>query len=79
LNRTPAGLRVGADADIVTLRPDATGGQDDDVLDGWIFSGGARVDCVFARGRAVVRDGKHFARDAIRDRFRVTMLQLLAK
>ncbi len=79
LGRTPAGLRVGADADIVTLRPDAIGGEDDDVLDGWIFSGGAWVDCVFARGRAVVRDGEHIARDAIRDRFRVTMLQLLAK
>ena len=33
LGRTPAGLRVGADADIVTLRPDAIGGEDDDVLD----------------------------------------------
>jgi cytosine/adenosine deaminase-related metal-dependent hydrolase len=79
LGRTPAGLRVGADADIVTLRPDAIGRDDDDMLDCWIFSGGAWVDCVFARGRAVVRDGKHIARDVIRDRFRATMLQLQAK
>ena len=59
--------------------PTRSAGHDDDVLDAWIFSGGAWVDCVFARGRAVVRDGAHIARDAIRDRFRATMLQLLAK
>ena len=74
-----SGLSVGADADIVTLRPDAIDADDDDVLDAWIFSGGAWVDCVFARGHLVVRDGEHFARGAIRDRFRATMLQLLAK
>jgi formiminoglutamate deiminase len=73
-----SGLRVGADADIVTLRADMFVGDDDAILDGWIFSAGARVDCVFARGRAVVRDSAHFARDAIRERFRATMLQLLA-
>jgi len=78
LGREP-GLRLGADADIVTLRPDAIGRDDDDALDAWIFSGGAWVDCVFARGRGVVRDGEHIARGAIRDRFRATMLQLLAK
>jgi formimidoylglutamate deiminase len=77
LGRAP-GLSVGADADIVTLRSDAIGRDDDDVLDAWIFSGGARVDRVFARGHLIVRDGEHIARAAIRDRFRATMLQLLA-
>jgi formiminoglutamate deiminase len=74
-----SGLCIGADADIVTLRPDAIFRNDDDVVDAWIFSGGARVDRVFARGRLIVRDGEHIARGAIRDRFRATMLQLLAK
>jgi formimidoylglutamate deiminase len=78
LGRTP-GLSVGADADIVTLRTDAIFRDDDDGVDAWIFSGGAGVDRVFARGYLVVRDGEHIARGAVRDRFRATMLQLLAK
>jgi formimidoylglutamate deiminase len=78
LGRAP-GLSVGADADIVTLRPDGALREDDEALDAWIFSGGARVDRVFARGHLIVRDGEHIARGAIRDRFRATMLQLLAK
>jgi formimidoylglutamate deiminase len=78
LGRTP-GLSVGADADIVTLRTDAIFRDDDDGVDAWIFSGGAGVDRVFARGHLVVRDGEHIARGAVRDRFRATMLQLLAK
>jgi formimidoylglutamate deiminase len=78
LGRAP-GFSVGADADIVTLRADAIGRDDDDVLDAWIFSVSARVDRVYARGHLVVRDGEHIARGAIRDRFRATMLQLLAK
>ena len=36
-------------------------------------------DRVYARGHLIVRDGEHIARGAIRDRFRATMLQLLAK
>jgi formimidoylglutamate deiminase len=78
LGRAP-GFSVGADADIVTLRSDAIFREDDDVLDAWIFSGGARVDRVYARGHLVVRDGEHIARGPIRGRFRATMLQLLAK
>jgi formimidoylglutamate deiminase len=74
-----SGLCAGADADIVTLRPDTIGPDDDDVLDAWIFSGGAWVDRVYARGHLIVCDGEHVARGAIRDRFRATMLQLLAK
>ena len=75
----PAGLRVGADADIVTLRADPIKRQEDECLDGWIFAETAHVDCVYVRGRRVVCDGAHFARDAIRDGFRARMRQLLAK
>ena len=79
LGRSLSGFEVGADADIVTLRSDFDGGNDDEFLDIWIFSGGARVDSVYVRGHRVVRDGAHFARDAVRDRFRATMMQFPAK
>ena len=81
LGRAISGFAIGADADIVTLQSDASGlvgREGDPLLDAWIFSGGALVDCVFARGRLVVEDGVHFARRPIRDRFRATMLELLA-
>lgn len=81
LGRSLSGFTIGADADIVTLRGDALNalGRDRDaLLDAWIFSGGGFVDCVYARGRDVVRDGAHFARDNIRERFRAAMLELLA-
>ena len=81
LGRPAPGFAVGAEADIVTLREDALGaiGRDGDaLLDGWVFSGGAFVDCVYARGCLVVTDGRHVERDHIRDRFRATMLDLLA-
>ena len=80
LGRSGAGLSRGADADIVTLRGDmlsGRGGDADATLDAWIFSGAAKVDCVYARGRPVVRDGAHVAREPIRARFRAAMHQLL--
>ena len=76
-----AGFQVGAAADIVTLDADALAliGRDGDaLLDGWIFSGGRCIDEVYARGRRVVRKGAHIAANGIRDRFRATMLELLA-
>ena len=81
LGREPSGFRLGADADVVTLREpalSAIGREADALLDAWVFSGGAYVDCVFVRGRQVVRDGAHVARKSVADRFRATMLQLLA-
>jgi len=72
---------VGADADIVTFRSDAAGGTDPDadaILDRWIFSGARAIDCVYARGAPVVRNGAHVGRRPIGDRFRAAMLQLLA-
>jgi formiminoglutamate deiminase len=79
LGRARSGLLVGADADIVTLREEVSDPVGDDVaLDRWIFSGGRRIESVFARGRAVVRDGVHVARGPIGERFRATMRELLA-
>jgi cytosine/adenosine deaminase-related metal-dependent hydrolase len=81
LGRTDAGLSVGADADIVTLRGDALdwlGGDPDTCLDAWVFTDAVQVDCVYARGRLVVEQGAHVARDAIRAQFFGAMRQLLA-
>ena len=81
LGRAPRGFVAGADADVVTLRVDPAAAADQDgdcALDAWIFSRGAAVDCVFARGRKVVIDGVHVARRAIGDRFRAAMHQLQA-
>ena len=81
LGHPASGLAMGADADIVTLRGDAlalSGTDADTVLDAWVFSGGACVDCVYARGQLVVQHGTHIARERIGARFRAAMLQLLA-
>ena len=81
LGRGACGFVIGADADVVTLREDALGAigrNGDGLLDCWIFSGGAFVGSVIARGRRVVTDGRHVARDRIRDRFRTAMHELLA-
>ena len=81
LGRPGVGFAIGADADIVTLRSEAlelAGRDGDDWLDGWIFSGGSLIDCVYARGSRVVADGQHIDRTRIHAEFRATMLQLLA-
>jgi formimidoylglutamate deiminase len=77
-----SGLTEGAFADIVSL--DAhdvalTGRSGDAILDSWIFGAGrSLVDCVWARGRKVVKDGRHHARETIALRFRQTLEGLLA-
>jgi formimidoylglutamate deiminase len=81
LGRVGSAIEIGADADIVTFRSDALGGEGrggDALLDAWIFSGGAFIDCVYARGRLVVQGGAHIAREPVRDRFGKAMRQLLA-
>ena len=50
----------------------------DEILDTWIFASNAAVDCVYARGRLVVRDGAHVARGPNGERFRATMRRLHA-
>ncbi|SHI69338.1 formimidoylglutamate deiminase [Roseomonas rosea] len=73
---TPA-LQPGAPADLVALR-EAPGARED-ALDRWIFAEADRgVAAVWCAGRAVVRDGRHVARDAVAARYAATMHRLLA-
>jgi len=78
---TSPGLAEGGFADIVSLDADnvaLAGRAGDAVLDSWIFGAGrSPVDCVWARGRQVVRDGRHPGREAIARRFRSTIERLL--
>jgi formiminoglutamate deiminase len=76
-----SGLTEGAFADIVSL--DAgnvalAGRAGDAILDSWIFGAGrALVDCVWARGRKVVKDGRHHSRETVALRFRRAIEGLL--
>jgi formiminoglutamate deiminase len=77
-----AGLRVGASADIVSLDPDHASLAErsgDALLDGLVFAGGREgIDRVWRRGREVVTNGRHIARDAIATRYRATLARLIA-
>jgi cytosine/adenosine deaminase-related metal-dependent hydrolase len=77
-----SGLAEGGFADIVSLDAQhvaLAGRSGDAILDSWIFgSGRSLVDCVWARGRKVVKDGRHHARETIAQRFRQTLEGLLA-
>jgi len=76
-----SGLTEGAFADIVSF--DAgnvalAGRADDTILDSWIFGAGrSLVDCVWARGHKVVKDGRHRNRETVASRFRRTIEGLL--
>lgn len=76
------GLAEGGFADIISL--DAgnvalAGRSGDAILDSWIFGANrSLVDCVWARGRKVVRNGRHQDRAAIARRFRQKLEGLLA-
>ncbi len=81
LGLTKAGLVEGAFADIVSLDAQniaLVGRSGDAILDSWIF-GASRspVDCVWARGRKVVRDGRHHQRETVATRFRGAIEGLL--
>ena len=76
----PAGIAMGAPADVVSLaRPLWEGDDPDGILNGWIFANGVAVDVVWVAGRKVVTDGRHIRRNEIADRFRIAMRQLLAE
>ncbi len=82
LGVTPAGLVEGAFADIVSLDAESValaGRSGDAILDSWIF-GAVRpmVDCVWARGIKMVKDGRHISRDTVAPRFRRTIEGLLS-
>jgi formimidoylglutamate deiminase len=77
-----SGLTEGGFADIVSLDAEhvaLAGRSGDAILDSWIFGAGrSLVDCVWARGHKVVRDGRHHAREMIAQRFRQKLQGLLA-
>ena len=81
-----AGIAVGLPADIVALdtrRIAFEGRSGDAVLDSWIFAGGgggdrAAIRSVWRRGRQVVIEGRHIARDAIETRYRKALTTVLA-
>jgi formiminoglutamate deiminase len=65
-------LAQGHPADFLSLKADDAaliGRRGDAILDSWIFAGG-KVDSVWRGGRKLVEDGRHFARDEIRARYR---------
>lgn len=74
-------LAAGQTADIVVLdegHPALAGRDGDQIIDSWIFAAGdGAVRDVFAGGQRVVADGRHVRRDAIRQRFAVTMRRLM--
>jgi formimidoylglutamate deiminase len=73
-----AGFAEGNYADIVALDCNAVPYlANDQILDSWIFAGGAAVDCVWALGRKQVEAGRHRQREAINRRFLATMRELL--
>ncbi|AIC30200.1 N-formimino-L-glutamate deiminase (plasmid) [Rhizobium etli bv. mimosae str. IE4771] len=77
--KAPAGLAEGHHADLVSLDTSAVPYLSaDQILDHWLFAGGASVDCVWARGRKQVEGGRHLKRDAIDRRFLAAMGELLA-
>jgi len=76
-----SGLTEGAFADIVSLDAQnvaLAGRTGDAILDSWIFGAGrSLVDCVWARGRKVVKDGRHRDRETTALRFRLAIEGLL--
>ena len=75
-------IAVGADADLVELDEDhldLVGRRGDQLIDAWVFAAGAgAVASVWRRGRKLVEGGRHVARSAIADRYKVVLRRLLA-
>ena len=76
------GLQQGAAADFVTLRashPALLHRHGDRLLDGWMFGADrSAVDCVWARGRKLVADGRHAARAGTTAAYATAMRRLLS-
>jgi formiminoglutamate deiminase len=76
-----SGIAPGAAADFISLdatHPTLAGKSGDALLDAWIFANGAAVDCVWVNGERLVTQGRHSARDAIAEKFKAAMIELLA-
>jgi formimidoylglutamate deiminase len=72
----PAGIAEGAAADCLSLDIEGSTGQDDGVLDRFVFADVA-VQHVWRAGRRVVAEGVHHAREPVRARYRATLRRLL--
>jgi formiminoglutamate deiminase len=75
------GMVEGAAADLVSFAPDQpglAGKAEDAILDAWIFAGGIRIDCAWARGKKLVSGGRHIRREETAKRFSAVMAQLTA-
>ena len=75
------GLEAGAPADFVSLdanHPSLAGKSGDAILDAWIFANGTQIDCAWVHGKKRVENGRHFASEAIAERFRNVMIKLSA-
>jgi formiminoglutamate deiminase len=81
LGVAPARIEAGAPADFVALdvdHPSCFGRRGDALVDGWVFAGQRTlVDAAWRRGRQVVREGRHVAREPIVRRYRQTLKALL--
>lgn len=76
--KAPAGLALGHHADIVSLDISAVPYlSGDQILDQWMFASGVAVDCVWTRGAKQVEGGRHAKRQAISERFRAAMSELI--
>jgi formimidoylglutamate deiminase len=82
LGREADAIRVGAFADLVALDPlrFAGSGNEDGLLDGWIFTGdrGAVTD-VWSAGRHVVQEGRHIHAETLTRRYRAVLSNVMAR
>jgi cytosine/adenosine deaminase-related metal-dependent hydrolase len=72
------GIAVDALAELVALAAGIVDADEGDrLLDSWVFGQGVAVDRVWVAGRAVVRDGRHIAREEAASAYRVALRSLL--
>ncbi|MGN6277302.1 MAG: formimidoylglutamate deiminase [Sphingomonas sp.] len=81
LGVTQGRIAVGAPADFVALNlahPSCAGRRGDALLDAWVFAGQRDlVTSVWRRGKQVVREGRHVAREAVTRRYREAVVGLI--
>ena len=79
LGVTDGGIAPGAAADVISLDCELwETGENDSILNGWIFAQGVVVGDVWTGGTKVVSSGRHHRREMIASRFREAMRDLRA-